>query len=123
MPRHTYDAVRKEWRKKVVQVKIENEKFAEGCMRAAFKAKVTELSDKDWKSPRNTVLKEYLDPGNFQNKISKKSKFYFMTFFETSKVKNDVYFTDVVTQAEAKMYAEQYNKYAKRKVGLKLLIK
>ena len=43
-----------------------------------------------------------------------------MIFFETSKVKNDIYFTDVVTQAEAKMYAEQYNKYAKRKVGLKL---
>lgn len=42
-----------------------------------------------------------------------------MIFFETSKVKNDIYFTDVVTQAEAKMYAEQYNKYAKRKVGLK----
>ena len=43
-------------------------------MRAAFKAKVTELSDKDWKSSRNTVLKEYLDPGNFHAQILKKFK-------------------------------------------------
>ena len=45
-----------------------------------------------------------------------------MIFFETLKVKNDIYFTDVVTQAEAKMYAEQYNKYAKRKVGLNFFV-
>ena len=44
---------------------METKKFAEGCMRSAFKAKVTEISDKEWKSAQNSVLKEYLDPGKF----------------------------------------------------------
>ena len=40
--KHIYDTASQKWRKTRVQIKIESEQFAEGCMRRAFKAKTLE---------------------------------------------------------------------------------
>ena len=40
--KHTYDYSAQKWRKTRIQIKMESEQFAEGCMRRAFKAKTLE---------------------------------------------------------------------------------
>ena len=40
--KHIYDYSAQKWRKTRIQIKMESEQFAEGCMRRAFKAKTLE---------------------------------------------------------------------------------
>ncbi|CAB3410125.1 unnamed protein product [Caenorhabditis bovis] len=88
--RHRYSAMRKQWTEDFVEVRFHPEPFARGAMRECYRLKKLSSmgGSSDWKHAQNYVAKKYM-----QN------------------VDRRVLFDDVKLQMDAKLWAEEYNRY------------
>jgi len=88
--RHRYNAVKKNWVRDEVRVKMEALPFDQGAMRECFRLKKLSNFSKhmNWKHAANYVAKQYID-----------------------KVPRSMYFDDVRLQMDAKLWGEEYNRY------------
>lgn len=83
--RYRYSAIRKQWTEDIVDVRIHPDSFARGAMRECYRLKKCSGS-KDWSS--NYVAKRYI-----------------------CQVDRRVLFDDVRLQMDAKLWAEEFNRY------------
>ncbi|CAI5456392.1 unnamed protein product [Caenorhabditis angaria] len=88
--RHRYSAIRKQWTEDFVEVRIHPEPFARGAMRECFRMKKLSsiTGNNNWAHAQNYVAKRYM-----QN------------------VDRRTLFDDVKLQMDAKLWAEEYNRY------------
>lgn len=87
--RYRYSAIRKVWTEDFIEVKVHPEPFARGAMRECFRLKkLPTIGNKDWKTAQNYVAKKYM------NEVDRR-----------------VIFEDVKLQMDAKLWAEEFNRY------------
>ncbi|KJH42703.1 MHCK/EF2 kinase domain protein [Dictyocaulus viviparus] len=88
--RYRYSSIRKFWTEDVVEVRLIQEPFARGAIRECYRLKKLPLnsSTRDWKHAQNYVAKRYMQ-----------------------EVDRSVLFEDVKLQMDAKLWAEEYNRY------------
>uniref|UniRef100_A0A8R1EMV4 Alpha-type protein kinase domain-containing protein n=1 Tax=Caenorhabditis japonica TaxID=281687 RepID=A0A8R1EMV4_CAEJA len=86
--RYRYSAIRKQWTEDIVEVRIHPDSFARGAMRECYRLKKCSAhgSSRDWTS--NYVAKKYI-----------------------CQVDRRVLFDDVRLQMDAKLWAEEFNRY------------
>ncbi|UMM21907.1 hypothetical protein L5515_003384 [Caenorhabditis briggsae] len=86
--RYRYSAIRKQWTEDIVDVRIHPDSFARGAMRECYRLKKCSVhgSTRDWSS--NYVAKRYI-----------------------CQVDRRVLFDDVRLQMDAKLWAEEFNRY------------
>lgn len=88
--RSRYSSIRQEWSHDYIEVKIHPEPFARGAMRECYRLK--KLSSlchtEDWSHAHNYVAKKYIQ-----------------------EVDNQVIMEDVMLQMDAKLWAEEFNRY------------
>ncbi|EGT51003.1 CBN-EFK-1 protein [Caenorhabditis brenneri] len=86
--RYRYSAIRKQWTEDIVDVRIHPDSFARGAMRECYRLKKCSVhgAHKDWSS--NYVAKRYI-----------------------CQVDRRVLFDDVRLQMDAKLWAEEFNRY------------
>ncbi|VDO62482.1 unnamed protein product [Haemonchus placei] len=88
--RYRYSSIRKTWTEDIVEVRLNPEPFARGAMRECYRLKKlpTNSHQSDWKYAHNYVAKRYIQ-----------------------QVDRSVLFEDVKLQMDAKLWAEEYNRY------------
>lgn len=88
--RYRYSSIRKTWTEDMVEVRLHPEPFARGAMRECYRLKKqsTMAHSDDWKQAHNYVAKKYIQ-----------------------KVDRSVLFEDVKLQMDAKLWAEEFNRY------------
>ncbi|CAI5446771.1 unnamed protein product [Caenorhabditis angaria] len=90
--RYMYSAIRKTWTEDFVEIRLHPESFARGAMRECYRLKkLSSLGGnhhQDWKNAQNYVAKKYIN-----------------------QVERRVLFDDVRLQMDAKLWAEEYNRY------------
>ncbi|KAK6763761.1 hypothetical protein RB195_024190 [Necator americanus] len=88
--RYRYSSIRKTWTEDIVEVRLHQEPFARGAMRECFRLKKLPSNSHccDWKRAHNYVAKRYIQ-----------------------EVDRSVLFEDVKLQMDAKLWAEEFNRY------------
>uniref|UniRef100_A0A0N5CDQ5 Eukaryotic elongation factor 2 kinase n=1 Tax=Strongyloides papillosus TaxID=174720 RepID=A0A0N5CDQ5_STREA len=88
--RYRYNAMKKEWKKDEVFVKMEDKPFANGAMRECYRLKKMSnfVNDTNWKLAMNYVCKRYIQD-----------------------VDRNVLFEDVKLQMDSKLWAEEFNRH------------
>ncbi|CAB3402088.1 unnamed protein product [Caenorhabditis bovis] len=88
--RYRYSAIRKLWTEDMVEIRMHPESFARGAMRECYRMKkISSLGgSQDWSLAQNYVAKKYI------NQVDRR-----------------VLFDDVRLQMDAKLWAEEYNRY------------
>ncbi|PAV72425.1 hypothetical protein WR25_19379 [Diploscapter pachys] len=88
--RHRYSSIRQVWTEDIVEVRMHPEPFARGAMRECYRLKkLSTLSrSNDWTHAHNYVAKKYIQD-----------------------VGRQVLFEDVKLQMDAKLWAEEFNRY------------
>ncbi|KHJ98534.1 MHCK/EF2 kinase domain protein [Oesophagostomum dentatum] len=88
--RYRYSSIRKSWTEDIVEVRLHSEPFARGAMRECYRLKKlsSNTHNNDWKHAHNYVAKKYIQ-----------------------EVDRSVLFEDVKLQMDAKLWAEEYNRY------------
>ncbi|KIH65926.1 MHCK/EF2 kinase domain protein [Ancylostoma duodenale] len=88
--RYRYSSIRKTWTEDIVEVRLHPEPFARGAMRECYRLKKlpSNSHSSDWKHAHNYVAKRYIQ-----------------------EVDRSVLFEDVKLQMDAKLWAEEYNRY------------
>ncbi|EPB70270.1 hypothetical protein ANCCEY_10637 [Ancylostoma ceylanicum] len=88
--RYRYSSIRKTWTEDIVEVRLHPEPFARGAMRECYRLKKLPSNSHscDWKHAHNYVAKRYIQ-----------------------EVDRSVLFEDVKLQMDAKLWAEEFNRY------------
>lgn len=88
--RYRYSSIRKSWSEDIVEVRLNPEPFARGAMRECYRMKKlpSNCRQSDWKYAHNYVAKRYIQ-----------------------EVDRSVLFEDVKLQMDAKLWAEEFNRY------------
>ncbi|VDL69285.1 unnamed protein product [Nippostrongylus brasiliensis] len=88
--RYRYSSIRKTWTEDIVEVRLNPEPFARGAMRECYRLKKlpSNSHQTDWKYAHNYVAKRYIQ-----------------------EVDRSVLFEDVKLQMDAKLWAEEFNRY------------
>ncbi|KAK6058434.1 MHCK/EF2 kinase domain protein [Cooperia oncophora] len=88
--RYRYSSIRKTWTEDIVEVRLNPEPFARGAMRECYRLKKLPTNShlSDWKYAHNYVAKRYIQ-----------------------EVDRSVLFEDVKLQMDAKLWAEEFNRY------------
>ncbi|KAJ1362612.1 Alpha kinase [Parelaphostrongylus tenuis] len=88
--RYRYSSIRKSWSEDTVEIRLLQEPFARGAVRECYRLKKLPSNSRvhDWKYAHNYVAKRYMQ-----------------------EVNRSVFFEDVRLQMDAKLWAEEYNRY------------